>query len=235
MSISPVTATIAQPRSRRTSIVSPASIPDLLTFRSTLRTGGLSYPASGVPHQIHHPARGFLASDLPPAGQRSATLPTGRHDLLRRLQDETGLAIVLITHDLGVVADLCTRAVVMYAGEVVETAASRRCSGPRPAYPYTKALLESNPIMGQPRTTLRSIPGTVPSPAMWPAGPHPAPSAGRLPEPERHALVVNAYGGQPERPALGLVRATARRPDPLGRGADVVDAEGQLHLRLRVP
>jgi peptide/nickel transport system permease protein len=91
--------------------------------------------------------------------------------LLRRLQDETGMAIVLITHDLGVVADLCTRAVVMYAGEVVENADVETLFGAA-AHPYTKALLESNPIMGQPRTTLRSIPGTVPSPARWPAGCH---------------------------------------------------------------
>jgi oligopeptide/dipeptide ABC transporter ATP-binding protein len=91
--------------------------------------------------------------------------------LLRRLQSDTGMAIVLITHDLGVVADLCTRAVVMYAGEVVENADAVTLFA-APAHPYTKALLESNPIMGRPRTTLRSIPGTVPSPAMWPPGCH---------------------------------------------------------------
>jgi peptide/nickel transport system permease protein len=81
------------------------------------------------------------------------------------------MAIVLITHDLGVVADLCTRAVVMYAGEVVENADAETLFA-APAHPYTKALLESNPIMGRPRSTLRSIPGTVPSPAMWPQGCH---------------------------------------------------------------
>jgi peptide/nickel transport system permease protein len=91
--------------------------------------------------------------------------------LLRRLQADTGMAIVLITHDLGVVADLCARAVVMYAGEVVENAEVETLFA-APAHPYTKALLESNPIMGRPRTTLRSIPGTVPSPAMWPPGCH---------------------------------------------------------------
>jgi peptide/nickel transport system permease protein len=91
--------------------------------------------------------------------------------LLRRLQAETGMAIVLITHDLGVVADLCTRAVVMYAGEVVENADVETLFQ-APAHPYAKALLESNPTMGRPRTTLRSIPGTVPSPANWPKGCH---------------------------------------------------------------
>jgi peptide/nickel transport system permease protein len=91
--------------------------------------------------------------------------------LLRRLQAETGMAIVMITHDLGVVADLCTRAVVMYAGEVVENADVETLFE-APAHPYAKALLESNPTMGRPRTTLRSIPGTVPSPANWPKGCH---------------------------------------------------------------
>jgi peptide/nickel transport system permease protein len=91
--------------------------------------------------------------------------------LLGRLQAETGMAIVMITHDLGVVADLCTRAVVMYAGEVVENADVETLFE-APAHPYAKALLESNPIMGRPRTTLRSIPGTVPSPANWPTGCH---------------------------------------------------------------
>jgi peptide/nickel transport system permease protein len=91
--------------------------------------------------------------------------------LLRGLQAETGMAIVMITHDLGVVADLCTHAVVMYAGEVVENADVETLFA-APAHPYAKALLESNPIMGRPRTTLRSIPGTVPSPANWPTGCH---------------------------------------------------------------
>jgi peptide/nickel transport system permease protein len=91
--------------------------------------------------------------------------------LLRHLQAETGMAIVMITHDLGVVADLCTRVVVMYAGEVVENADVESLFGV-PAHPYTKALLDSNPIMGQPGARLRSIQGTVPSPANWPAGCH---------------------------------------------------------------
>lgn len=92
-------------------------------------------------------------------------------ELLRSLQAQTGMAIVLITHDLGVVADLCTRVVVMYAGEVAENAAVDELFS-APAHPYTRALLESNPVMGQPRTKLRSIHGTVLSPADWPAGCH---------------------------------------------------------------
>ena len=91
--------------------------------------------------------------------------------LLRRLQEETGMAIILITHDLGVVADLCTSVAVMYAGEVVEHASVERLFA-EPAHPYTRALLASNPIVAQPGTELVSIPGTVPSPADWPVGCH---------------------------------------------------------------
>ncbi|MEO5534623.1 MAG: dipeptide/oligopeptide/nickel ABC transporter permease/ATP-binding protein [Pseudolysinimonas sp.] len=91
--------------------------------------------------------------------------------LLRRLQEETGMAIILITHDLGVVADLCTSVAVMYAGEVVESADVATLFA-EPAHPYTRALLASNPIVAEPGTVLRSIPGTVPSPADWPVGCH---------------------------------------------------------------
>ena len=91
--------------------------------------------------------------------------------LLRRLQEETGMAIVIITHDLGVVADLCTRVAVMYAGEVVEEADVETLFT-RPAHPYTRGLLGSNPIVSTPGAPLTSIPGTVPSPADWPVGCH---------------------------------------------------------------
>ena len=92
-------------------------------------------------------------------------------DLLRRINDETGMAIVLITHDLGVVADLCTRVIVMYAGEIVEAAQVRELFA-NPAHPYTRALLASNPVAAQRGEMLTSIPGTVPAPADWPRGCH---------------------------------------------------------------
>ncbi len=91
--------------------------------------------------------------------------------LLRRLQEETGMAIILITHDLGVVADLCSSVAVMYAGEVVERAEVATLFA-EPAHPYTRALLASNPIVAVPGTELVSIPGTVPGPADWPVGCH---------------------------------------------------------------
>jgi peptide/nickel transport system permease protein len=92
-------------------------------------------------------------------------------DLLRALQAETGMAIVLITHDLGVVADLCDRVAVMYAGEIVEIADVENVFE-RPAHPYTRGLIDSNPIASKRGSPLRAISGTVPSPANWPVGCH---------------------------------------------------------------
>ncbi|CAN5153436.1 dipeptide/oligopeptide/nickel ABC transporter permease/ATP-binding protein [soil metagenome] len=92
-------------------------------------------------------------------------------ELLRRLRDETGMAIILITHDLGVVADLCDRVAVMYAGQIVELADVETLFS-APAHPYTRGLLASNPIASERGTPLPSIAGTVPSPSRWPVGCH---------------------------------------------------------------
>jgi oligopeptide/dipeptide ABC transporter ATP-binding protein len=90
-------------------------------------------------------------------------------DLMRRLQREYGMAILLITHDLGVVAEMCDRVVVMYAGRVVEEADVRTLFQ-APAHPYTRGLLESIPKLNERRARLASIPGNVPTPFEMPAG-----------------------------------------------------------------
>ncbi|MEN2739975.1 dipeptide/oligopeptide/nickel ABC transporter permease/ATP-binding protein [Microbacterium sp. X-17] len=92
--------------------------------------------------------------------------------LLRRLVSETDLGMVLVSHDLGVVADICDDMAVMYAGEVVESGATSEALA-HPEHPYTIALLGANPHVpeGQPvPARLASIPGTVPSPGSWPRG-----------------------------------------------------------------
>lgn len=89
--------------------------------------------------------------------------------LLKRLQEETGLAILLITHNWGVVADLCDRTVVMYAGEIVETAPVQDLFE-QPLHPYTLGLLHSHPSLVAPGGTLAAMPGSVPAPGAWPAG-----------------------------------------------------------------
>ncbi len=82
-------------------------------------------------------------------------------DLLRQLRDETGTAIVLITHDLGVVAEMCDEVVVMYAGEVVELAPVAELFA-RPGHPYTVGLIGSIPRLADVRSRLSAISGSVP-------------------------------------------------------------------------
>lgn len=81
-------------------------------------------------------------------------------ELLRNLRDHHGTAIVLITHDLGVVAQLCDRVAVMYAGQLVETARVADIFA-APRHPYTKALLAAQPTSGQARGSLLVIEGRV--------------------------------------------------------------------------
>jgi peptide/nickel transport system ATP-binding protein len=90
-------------------------------------------------------------------------------DLLRSLSERTGTALIFITHDLGVVAETCTRMITMYAGEVVEDAPVDDVLT-RPRHPYTSGLLRSLPRLSQRRGVLASIPGRVPSPNAMPAG-----------------------------------------------------------------
>ncbi len=91
-------------------------------------------------------------------------------DLMRELQEETGIAILMITHDLGVIADLADEVVVMYAGRVVEKG-SLDTIFYESKHPYTRGLLESIPVLGkQSGGRLRSIPGTVPHPLALPRG-----------------------------------------------------------------
>ena len=90
-------------------------------------------------------------------------------DLMRTLQRETGTAIVLITHDLGVVAEVADEVVVMYAGRIVEQAAVRTLFE-APQHPYTIGLLGSIPRLDADRARLASIDGQVPSPLRRPPG-----------------------------------------------------------------
>jgi peptide/nickel transport system ATP-binding protein/oligopeptide transport system ATP-binding protein len=90
-------------------------------------------------------------------------------ELLAELRQRLGMAIVLITHDLGVVAEVCDRVVVMYAGQVREEGSVRAIFG-NPRDPYTLGLLSSIPRLGHRAERLAVIPGTVPSPVEWPEG-----------------------------------------------------------------
>jgi peptide/nickel transport system permease protein len=90
-------------------------------------------------------------------------------DVLRALQRELDFAVVLVTHDLGVVSDLCDRVVVMYAGQVVEEGAVRDVFA-QPRHPYTAGLLGAMPQVGRRDERLTVIPGVVPSADRMPTG-----------------------------------------------------------------
>jgi peptide/nickel transport system ATP-binding protein/oligopeptide transport system ATP-binding protein len=91
-------------------------------------------------------------------------------ELMMELQERLGMSILLITHDLGVVAETCDDVVVMYGGRVVEKGPVEGVFG-SPQHPYTEALLHSIPVLGMTQTEpLRVIRGNVPSPLNWPQG-----------------------------------------------------------------
>jgi peptide/nickel transport system permease protein len=90
-------------------------------------------------------------------------------ELIRELQTTRRMAVLVVTHDWGVVADLCDRVVVMYAGQIVERSHVQSIFD-TPLHPYTEALLASNPHLAPEAATLPMIPGTVPPPGSWPAG-----------------------------------------------------------------
>ncbi len=89
--------------------------------------------------------------------------------LLRHLKDETGTSIILITHDLGVVAQIAQNAMVMYAGQAVEYAPVKSIYK-EPLHPYTQGLLKSIPKLNESVNSLYSIKGMVPSPKDYPKG-----------------------------------------------------------------
>lgn len=90
-------------------------------------------------------------------------------DLMRNLRTKTNTAIILITHDLGVVAEMCDRVNVMYAGRIVEEAPVHELFN-NPKHPYTDALIGSTPVLGQANKALVTIPGSVPNLIDLPAG-----------------------------------------------------------------
>jgi oligopeptide/dipeptide ABC transporter ATP-binding protein len=140
-------------------------------------------------------------------------------DLVRILQRETNTAMILITHDLGVVAEMCDRVAVMYAGEIVEQSdVATLFDDPR--HPYTQGLIGSVPVLGAERDELFTIPGSVPN----------------LIELPEHCRFAPRCGA---REAHGVELATERHPDllPVTKGHSVRcwmyhDANGEL---LRPP
>ncbi len=98
-------------------------------------------------------------------------------DLLMDLRDELGMAIVVITHNMGVIAETADRVLVMYAGRIVEQAPVQTIFD-APAHPYTRGLLSCVPTLAQDTARLVAIPGTLPEPSRRPAGCRYAPRCG---------------------------------------------------------
>ena len=90
-------------------------------------------------------------------------------DLIRELRKNMGTSVILITHDLGVVAEMCERVAVMYAGEIVEQAEVQTLFD-QPLHPYTRGLIGSIPILGEIKDRLEVIPGSVPNLVNLPPG-----------------------------------------------------------------
>jgi oligopeptide/dipeptide ABC transporter ATP-binding protein len=90
-------------------------------------------------------------------------------ELLRDLQAELGMSLLLITHDLGVIAEIAQRVVVMYAGQVIEEAPVQRLFD-QPMHPYSEGLLRAIPPLEQDVRRLAAIPGNIPDPGRMPAG-----------------------------------------------------------------
>lgn len=149
-----------------------------------LKLVGISDPGQRVdeyPHQLSGGMRqramiamalscnpGLLIADEPTTAL-DVTIQAQIMDLLAKLQDEFGMAILLITHDLGVVAGSTDRMEVMYAGRIVEEGTTKDIFG-SPRHPYTKGLIESVPRLDTTGKRLSVIKGTVPDPADLPSG-----------------------------------------------------------------
>ena len=149
-----------------------------------LRLVGISAPeqrANEYPHQLSGGMRQrvmiamalscnpkVLIADEPTTAL-DVTVQAQIMELLARLQEEMGMAILLITHDLGVVAETTDRAAVMYAGSIVETAGTETLFED-PRHPYTQGLIRSIPDLDTDQDRLEIIPGTVPDLRRLPVG-----------------------------------------------------------------
>jgi oligopeptide/dipeptide ABC transporter ATP-binding protein len=149
-----------------------------------LRTVGLDPPEEFVdryPHELSGGQRQRVMIALALACRPSLVIadePTTALDvvmqaqvlqLLERLREELGLALILISHDLGVLAETCDRIAVMYAGRIVETGSVDEVFA-APQHPYTKLLLDSLPVIGGDRGVGIAIPGAPPDPGDPPPG-----------------------------------------------------------------
>jgi oligopeptide/dipeptide ABC transporter ATP-binding protein len=108
---------------------------------------------------VLHPS--LLIADEPTTAL-DVTIQAQILDLMLELRDQLGTAIILITHDLGLIAETADRVAVMYAGQIVEEASVANLFE-RPLHPYTRGLIDSIPVLGEVKNRLEVIEGTVPN------------------------------------------------------------------------
>lgn len=152
--------------------------------RSLLAAVGIPDPAGtadSFPHQLSGGMQQRVAIALALAGEPKILIadePTTALDvtvqaqilaLLAELRQQWGMAILLVTHDLAVLAEIADRVAVMYAGQLVEEGPNYQVLG-NPGHPYTEALLRATPRLDRPTGRLFTIPGTAPGPGDWPPG-----------------------------------------------------------------
>jgi len=141
-----------------------------------------------------------------PTSALDVTVQAQLIELLRDLKQRTGMGLLLITHNLGVVADVADRVAVMYAGEIVETGPAPNILH-HPRHPYTRALIASVPVLGATGDRLAAIPGTVPVPGEVAMGCRFAPRCPyiRLECRETHPVLAEAGPAQVRCPWLEVI------------------------------
>ena len=161
--------TKAEARKRAADILSQVGIPDpqrvLKNYPHQL-SGGMSQRVMIAMAMSCEPD--LLIADEPTTAL-DVTIQAQILELMKKIQQDKGMSILLITHDLGVVAEMCSRVIVMYAGKIVEEAPVEILFA-NPTHPYTQGLIASVPKLGSGVKVLPSIPGSVPDLSAMPKG-----------------------------------------------------------------
>lgn len=161
--------TKAEARKKAADILSQVGIPDpqrvLKNYPHQL-SGGMSQRVMIAMAMSCEPD--LLIADEPTTAL-DVTIQAQILELMKKIQQDKGMSILLITHDLGVVAEMCSRVIVMYAGKIVEEAPVEILFA-NPTHPYTQGLIASVPKLGSGVKVLPSIPGSVPDLSVMPKG-----------------------------------------------------------------
>ncbi|MBI5305171.1 MAG: ABC transporter ATP-binding protein [Chloroflexi bacterium] len=157
------------PRARTLELVEQTGLPDpaLMVNRYPHQVSGGQKQRALIAAAMACAPKLLIADE--PTTALDVTVQAQILDLMRDLRDQTGAALLLITHDLGVIAEMCDRVYVMYAGKIVEANTTRELFR-APHHPYTQGLLRSTVSLESATTNLFAIPGTVPNLNELPTG-----------------------------------------------------------------